>query len=211
MANEYAVNQADLKTVADAIRAKAGLSAGLAFPDGFAEAIEAISSGGGAASGLVCDMGEFSVEADVNSTVFCGASSSNPVPDGIPHNFGDVPDFICVWTDHWAGITEAPYSSGTTMVGFVWLRGMSGMTGRASAAANYENPIAVAFTFAANDYRLGGGIPSSATYGINEERLPNAQFFKTIGMGTGSWWRAGATYKYFVSKAWWNVGGGANV
>lgn len=108
MANEYAVNQADLKTVADAIRAKAGLSDGLAFPDGFAEAIAAIASGG-AASGLAYDMGEFSVQEDVNSNNFGAKNGLDPMPDGIPHNLGDVPDFICVWTDHWAGITEAPY------------------------------------------------------------------------------------------------------
>ena len=209
MANEYAVNSADLKTVADAIRAKVGLSGGLAFPDGFAAAIEAITAGG-AASGLAYDMGEFSVETDVNSTVFCGPGASNPVPNGIAHNLGGVPDFICVWTDCWAGMTEAPYSSGTTMVGFVWLRGITGMEGRASASAAYSNPVAMGFQISANDFRLGGVYPSSANYGLNDGRLPNAQFFKTIALGTSMWWRAGATYKYFVSKAWWTVGGGAN-
>ena len=47
--NEYAVNQADLTSVADAIRTKGGTSAALAFPDGFVSAVEAIQAGGGEA------------------------------------------------------------------------------------------------------------------------------------------------------------------
>ena len=51
MANEYAVNTADLTAVADAIRAKTGTSEGLSFPDGFAAAIAGISTGAQVASG----------------------------------------------------------------------------------------------------------------------------------------------------------------
>lgn len=42
MANEYSVNQADLTSVANAIREKTKGSNPLAFPDGFAEAIASI-------------------------------------------------------------------------------------------------------------------------------------------------------------------------
>lgn len=47
MANEYAVNRADLVAVADAIRTKGGTSDALTFPDGFVEAVVAIQAGGG--------------------------------------------------------------------------------------------------------------------------------------------------------------------
>lgn len=47
MANEYAVNQADLQAVADAIRTKGGTSDELTFPDGFVDAVGAIQAGGG--------------------------------------------------------------------------------------------------------------------------------------------------------------------
>lgn len=47
MANEYAVNQADLVAVADAIRNKGGTSAPLAFPGGFVDAVGAIQAGSG--------------------------------------------------------------------------------------------------------------------------------------------------------------------
>lgn len=53
MANEYTVNAEDLTAVADAIRAKAGTSEGLSFPDGFAAAIAGISTGSQVASGSV--------------------------------------------------------------------------------------------------------------------------------------------------------------
>lgn len=209
MNERYAVNGDDLHAIAEAIRAKSGTGDELVFPDGFTEAIEAIAAGG-AASGLACDMGEFSVQEDVNSNNFGAKNGLDPMPDGIPHNLGDVPDLICVWADHWAGITEAPYSNGTTMVGFIWMRGMTGMLGRASSTVNYPNPILCYLTMAANDYRLVVGYPSSAVYGLTDERLPDANVFRTPTNGTSTWWRSGATYKYFVSKAWWIAGGGAN-
>lgn len=51
MANEYAVNQADLAAVADAIRQKGGTSNALAFPGGFVNAVAAIQAGNGGGTG----------------------------------------------------------------------------------------------------------------------------------------------------------------
>lgn len=45
MANEYAVNKADLTSVANAIRERGGTSAQLAFPSGFVTAIQGIKGG----------------------------------------------------------------------------------------------------------------------------------------------------------------------
>ena len=47
MANEYAVNHADLVSVADAIRAKSGSNSALIFPDGFVSALQNVQPGGG--------------------------------------------------------------------------------------------------------------------------------------------------------------------
>lgn len=44
MATEYLTNDTDLKSVADAIRAKSGSTAELSFPDGFVNAINGIQS-----------------------------------------------------------------------------------------------------------------------------------------------------------------------
>lgn len=194
MANEYAVNSADMTAVADAIRAKGGTTGELAFPAGFVSAIGAIAAGS-SASGLAYDMGEWSVESDTSGKV------------SIPHKLGDVPDFVCVWTDHWAGITEAPYSDYVTWVGWIWLRGMTGMAGRVSTSANVANPLCVVFTIQKSDYRINLATPSSAAYGITDDRLPDRNAIYTAGLGASIFWRAGVTYKYFVSKAWWAVGG----
>ena len=47
---EYLTNTADLTAVADAIRAKGGISEPLVYPDGFVSAIQAIETGGGSGS-----------------------------------------------------------------------------------------------------------------------------------------------------------------
>ena len=47
---EYLTNIADLTAVADAIRAKGGISDPLVYPDGFVTAIQAIETGGGGGS-----------------------------------------------------------------------------------------------------------------------------------------------------------------
>lgn len=199
------ISESHMSDIANAIRAKGGGTSPLT-PAQMASAIAAISTGGGGAQtgGLAYDMGEFSLTEDTNTNNLGAKNGLDPMPDGIPHNLGDVPDFICVWTDHWAGIAEAPYSSGTTMVGFVWMRGLTGLSGRASASADYPNPVLCFLTMAANDYRLSVGYPSSAVYGLTDARLPDASAFRTPTYGTSTWWRAGVTYKYFVSKAWWS-------
>jgi len=48
---EYLVQDASIELIADAIRSKAGVSGKLSFPDGFASAIAAISTGAQVASG----------------------------------------------------------------------------------------------------------------------------------------------------------------
>lgn len=47
---EYLTNTTDLTAVADAIRAKGGISGPLVYPDGFVTAIQAIETGGGSGS-----------------------------------------------------------------------------------------------------------------------------------------------------------------
>lgn len=199
---DSAVLDAGMTAVADAIRAKAGTTEPLAWPDGFKAAIEAISGGGG--TGLAYDMGEFVLDADT--------SSNNPwlISNPIPHNLGETPDFIIVWTDHWAGITEAPYTDTTTMVGFAWLNGLTGMIGRASASVDVTNPLIAILSFPKSDYRCSVSNPTSAAYGLTNDRLPTQEAFALANYGASSLWRAGVVYKYFVSKAWWNIGGVAN-
>lgn len=198
---EYLTNTNDLTKVASAIRAKAGTTEPLVWPDGFKAAIEAISGGGG--TGLAYDMGEFVFDADwVASSV-----NSNAYP--ITHNLGDIPDFIMVWSDNWAGNTEVIDANYQTVVGFMWMRELTGMTVRASSNVNMVNPLLSFMTIPKGEYRLQYAAPTSTSYYINLEYL-TADSFCPPTMGTQIYWRGGVTYKYFVSKAWWNIGGVAS-
>lgn len=67
--SDYIVDSADLTSIANAIRAKGGTSAGLAFPVGFVSAIQAIPTGGGYTLEQV-----LSGEALTGSITYLGAS-----------------------------------------------------------------------------------------------------------------------------------------
>lgn len=191
-----------LTAIADAIRSKGGTTDQLTL-SGMVDAINAIQTGSGG-TGLTYDMGEFVFDADIASNNIW--IINNP----IPHNLGETPDFIIVWTDHWAGINEAPYTDATTMVGFVWLNGLTGMIGRASSSVNVTNPAVAIMSMTKSDYRFQFVSPTSAAYGISDDRLPTQEAFTLANYGATSLWRAGVVYKYFVSKAWWNIGGVAS-
>lgn len=78
----------DLTSIADAIRAKGGTSAQLAFPAGFVSAVQAISGGGG--NGMYA-AGEITMASEVLVT-----ATPEPFP-GIALGFD--PDYIQVWMD----------------------------------------------------------------------------------------------------------------
>lgn len=69
--NEYLVDGADMTAVADAIREKGGTTAPLSFPEGMAEAVRNIQSGGGDLSSVDVYIADFTSDADL--TVTAGA------------------------------------------------------------------------------------------------------------------------------------------
>ena len=96
MANEYVVNQADLTSVANAIRTKGETSAQLVFPSGFVTAIENIKGG-----------------ADLNFEVVGGTTKpSNPKPNTIWVNTSTA-------IAGWAFSTDEPT---TPVSGMVWIK-----------------------------------------------------------------------------------------
>lgn len=187
-----------LTAIADAIRSKGGTTDQLTLT-GMVEAINAIQTGSGGA-GLAYDMGEFVFDADFSATY--ANSNNNP----IPHNFGDIPDCIIVWSDNWAGNTEVIDANYQTVVGFMWMRELTGMTVKSTSNVNMVNPLLSFMTIPKGDYRLQYTASNSTSYCINLEYL-TADSFCLAPMGTTTYWRGGVTYKYFVSKAWWNIGG----
>nr|DAH75288.1 MAG TPA: hypothetical protein [Caudoviricetes sp.] len=65
---EYLVQGESLTTVADAIREKGGTTAPLSFPDGMANAVREIQSGGGDLSSVDVYIADFTSNADLNVT-----------------------------------------------------------------------------------------------------------------------------------------------
>lgn len=189
---DSAVLDAGMISVADAIRAKAGTTEPLAWPDGFKAAIEAISGSGG--TGLAYDMGEFVLEADTN---------------GIPatyisHNLGENPGFILVWTDDYVGITN-PDETYQTALGFAWFNQIMGLENWFTSSAHGEGTT-VSFTQSKGSSGMNVVKPTSYMYTLKSDNV-SSDSFKIVQIGSNIFWRGGVTYKYFVSKAWWNIGG----
>lgn len=192
---DSAVLDAEMTSVANAIRAKTGNTDMLAWPDGFATAIAEITGGGGA--GLAYDMGEFVLDADVKVLA----------PPSLPHNLGEIPEFILVWTDDFAGLSEENPAAQQCNLGYIWLKNLCGLMQRLTTVAT-GNALTVNLISNNADYRIQLNSPTSAVYLTQQ---PTAEGLGLNQTGSNFYWRAGVTYKYFVSKAWWNVGGAANV
>ena len=182
-----------LTNIADAIRSKGGTTDQLTLA-GMVDAINAIQTGGG--DGLKYDIGEFVLDADAKK-----------IAPSIPHNLGGVPEFILVWTDDFAGVSEENPAAQQCNLGYVWLKNLTGMLQRLSTAATGDS-LTVNFNLVSGDYRIQPFAPNSTSYLTPQ---PTAEYFGLNQIGNNNYWRAGVTYKYFVSKAWWNVGGAANV
>lgn len=192
---DSAALDAEMTSVANAIRAKTGKPDVLAWPNGFLAAIAGITGGGGA--GLAYDMGEFVLDADTKALD----------PPSIPHNLGEVPEFILVWTDDFAGLSEENPAAQQCNLGYIWLKNLCGLMQSLTTVATGD---ALTCNFILNnaDYRIRYILPNSLVYLTKQ---PTAEGFGLTQAGSSYYWRAGVTYKYFVSKAWWNVGGTTNV
>ncbi len=189
-----------LASVADAIRGKTGKAEKMTLEQMPLE-IASIVSGGG---GLAYDMGEFVLDADV-----ANIATSN----GIPHQLGEVPDFVLIWTDDFKDLSAEnvnPYGHNVN-VGYIWLNGLTGAAQRLTSVVNNEIAIFIAMSLANGAYSVTANNVTSTAYGMNANTFPTAEKISLTPNGSSTQkWKAGVTYKYFVSKAWWNVGGVAN-
>ena len=168
MANEYAVDQIDLKTVADAIRAKAGVSDALVFPSGFADAVAGISTDGD------MDVGEIVLEA---SSIWLTVPTSKRRTNVAV--FADNPEGL--------GLTAYQIFAGMAHAGDPVGTGYGGTFHR-----NYNNSGnggAVVADCEEQDEFVNKG-PSFLNDGI---KMP----VKLTGTGTNVW-VAGVTYKYYA-------------
>lgn len=157
--------------------------------------IAGFGSGGG--TGLVYDMGEFVPEADTTAGV----------NTYISHNLGEKPGFILVWTDDYVGVTN-PDETNATALGFVWFNQIMGLRNWFTSSSHGEGTTV---NFQQNKATDGMNVvkPTSGSYTLDSHGV-SAESFKLVKMGNTTYYRAGTTYKYFVSKAWWNIGGVAS-
>jgi hypothetical protein len=118
-----------------------------------------------------------------------------------------------VWTDDFSGLSADnpnPYDGGIS-IGYVWINGLTGIEQRLTATTSTPYGYFTGMTIQSGAYALSVTASSSTAYTINEETKPNAENFGLVYVGNNTYkYRAGVTYKYFISRAWWNVGGVAN-
>lgn len=193
-------NRSDIVDIADAIRGKTGKTEPMTL-DQMAAEIAGIQAG----VGLTYDMGEFVLDSD----------KVNIYTDvGILHALGEVPDFVLIWTDDFSKAQQdnLPQYTKNISLGYAWFNGLFGMTQRLTSTASTDYGIFIPFACGYSDYRVNAATPTSTSYCLRESLLPTADRFSLpqLASAGNQAWMAGVTYKYFVAKAWWNVGGVTN-
>lgn len=162
-------------------------------------AIASLAAGfgqGGSGGGLAYDMGEFVFEADTTG-----------FRTYISHNLGEKPGFILVWTDDYVGVTN-PDELYRTALGFVWFNQIMGLENWFTSSAKGEGTTV---NFIQNKATDGMNVmkPTSMSYTLKSDEV-SAESFTLVKISANTYYRGGTTYKYFVSKAWWNIGGVAS-
>lgn len=157
---------------------------------------------GGDVNGLAYDMGEFVLDADVKFV--------HDVYGSIPHALGETPEFVVVWTDDFAELSAENPSTQQANLGYVWLNGLTGLQQRLTSAVINDMSLYLSLDIPANAYAVSAYAPTSTSYCLEAISTPTEKEIFLPYFGSNKYWRAGITYKYFVSKAWWNVGGAAS-
>lgn len=179
---------ADLTSVANAIRTKGGTSASLAFPADFVSAIAAIPSGGG----FNYKTGTFTLASDTSSMATAG--------NGIAHGLGTAPKVVIVWQE-----TYDDNNIPTVQVnaGYVYLDRIMEMAQRLSSTQSSAYGFYAFFNIAANANVMAFSSPTSTSYLPAATNKPTSTEFYLYYTGGSNRWRAGVDYHYFVSEAWW--------
>lgn len=157
------------------------------------DGVNALIAGfGQSGGGIAYDMGEFVLDTDISHGV------------AIPHALGEKPGFVLIWTDEFADLTADNVSPNYVSLGYIWLDGLTGMMQRLTSVAFNALSVYVAFTLNSDDYRISAASVSSIAYGMKDNLLPTASKIYLCMNGSNVYtYKAGITYKYFVSKGWW--------
>lgn len=182
MTDQVLMPGADYQAICNAVRALTGGTAALKSGD-IAGALAGVQPGGG---GLQVDTGEFVLDADGRFVT-------------LAHQLGKTPGFVVIWTD--GSVLGIP-TDYHTMVGCVWFRGLTKLPQRLTASStSTSNEMYITFALARNDTkRITMGAPTSESYFPSNV---TADSFTAGSSSSSTYWRAGVTYKYLVSDAWW--------
>lgn len=202
---------ADLTSVANAIRTKGGTSAQLSFPADFVSAIAAIPSGGG----VTAATGEITIASDVGSP----GSSDNTLFPGLQLNF--KPDFLWISLKHDSWMDQAEVGNHGVNLLCACRKSMMPPLRASGTAESDDNTNDYVFFYNNNNYNgtwVDGEITPNTGYGISGlgALVQNPLTYN----GTGTWFvnddgtfsygrgsnsativlKANSVYRYFAVK-----------
>ena len=180
------VNDASLTAIANAIRSKLSTS-NTYKPGQMASAIQSIPTGGG--SGIKYDTGTFTFESN---------TTGNTPIISIPHNLGEIPKIVLVWTEDFD--SEHPCTANTNG-GFIYITDLfNDLPQRLSSSVSAPDNIYGYFSlYSTNIVALS--VPTSTSY-YPSSRRPTATVFYIPYVSSAWSWRTGVTYKYLLIGGW---------
>lgn len=166
-------------------------------------AVNSLIFGFGSGNELCYDVGEFTLASDVSDLFTI---------DGIPHQLGETPGFVLVWTEEVSEYSEDSPNTREVQVnaGYFYAAGLFGIPQALTTALSFDYETFVSFCVTSNDYRIRAVAPNSVTYAMRENYLPTSEKIglpRIVAVSNGAW-MAGIVYKYFVARKWWATGHG---
>ena len=150
-----------------------------------------VNVAGGGGGSLKYETGSFTLETDARYLETSGS--------GISHTLGVVPKCVIVWQTTY---TNSNIPTVQVNAGFVFLDRIMDLDERLSSAAKTADSFYAAIAIAANS--TGGASfanPTSQSY-VPDVKPTSTEFYLP-DCGANNRYRAGVSYRYFISEAWW--------
>lgn len=150
--------------------------------------IDGYGQGGG---GLKYKTGSFTLESDARELVSSGS--------GISHNLGVVPKCVIIWQTTY---TDSNIPTVQVNAGCTFFDRIMDFDERISSSGKTSDSFYASFTIVANT-TVGISYTNPASQSYFPATKPTSTEFYLYNTGTNNRWRAGVSYHYFVSEAWW--------
>ena len=146
---------------------------------------------------LKYETGTFTLTSDIQGAATRSISSVNY--NIITHSLGVAPKFIYIWTEDYS--TESPPSADLNF-GYVYFVDIVDMQQQFSSSAFGDYPLYATFWMSAAG-KVGVQNVTSTAYAPQVK--PTSTEFYLYKRANNQYWRAGVTYHYFISEAWWTT------